>query len=97
MTTAQEVESTIDECNTAPVVNKYLRQYAEMIQKYADAVAENVRLREAINKYSEDEMLLIEQRLSIAVTALRKIEINDDCYESAPIAREALAQIEEEK
>ena len=61
MTTAQEVESTIDECNTAPVVNKYLRQYAEMIQKYEDAVAENVRLREAMNKYSEDEILLIER------------------------------------
>ena len=39
----------------------------------------------------------IEQRLSIAVAALRKIEINDDCYESAPIASEALAQIEEDK
>ena len=61
MTTAQEVESTIDECNTAPVVNKYLRQYAEMIQKYADAVAENVRLRSAMDKYLEDEMLLIER------------------------------------
>ena len=35
-----------------------------------------------------------EQRLAIAVAALRKIEINDDCYESAPIAKEALAQIE---
>ena len=33
-------------------------------------------------------------RLAIAVAALRKIEINDDCYESAPIAKEALAQIE---
>ena len=39
----------------------------------------------------------IEQRLSIAVAALRKIEINDDCYESAPIASEALAQIEGKK
>ena len=36
-------------------------------------------------------------RLAIAVAALRKIEINDDCYESAPIAREALARIEGEK
>ena len=59
MTTAQEVESTIDECNTAPVVNKYLRQYAEMIQKYEDAVAENVRLREAMNKYSEEPVQTI--------------------------------------
>jgi hypothetical protein len=39
----------------------------------------------------------LEQRLAIAVAALRKIEINDDCYESAPIAKEALAQIEEKK
>ena len=36
----------------------------------------------------------LEQRLAIAVAALRKIEINDDCYESAPIASEALARIE---
>ena len=35
-----------------------------------------------------------EQRLALAVAALRKIEINDDFYESAPIAKEALAQIE---
>jgi hypothetical protein len=39
----------------------------------------------------------LEQRLAIAMAALRKIEINDDCYESAPIAKEALAQIMEEK
>ena len=39
----------------------------------------------------------LEQRLALAVAALRKIEINDDCYESAPIAKEALAQIEEGK
>ena len=40
---------------------------------------------------------LAEQSLAIAVAALRKIEINDDCYESAPIASEALARIEEKK
>ena len=97
MTTAQEVESTIDECNTAPVVNKYLRQYAEMIQKYADAVAENVRLREAMNKYSEDEMLLIEQRLSIAVAALKEIYEYEGLCIAGAIAKEALAQIEEDK
>ena len=34
------------------------------------------------------------RHLAIAVAALRKIEINDDCYESAPIASEALARIE---
>jgi len=39
----------------------------------------------------------LERRLALAVAALRKIEINDDCYESAPIAKEALAQIEEGK
>ena len=37
------------------------REYAALIKTYADAVAENVRLREAMNKYSEDEMLLIER------------------------------------
>jgi len=41
-----------------------------------------------------DEAML---RLAIAVAALRRIEINDDCYESAPIASEALARIEESK
>jgi hypothetical protein len=39
----------------------------------------------------------LEQRLGLALAALRKIEINDDCYESAPIAKAALAQIEEGK
>jgi len=39
----------------------------------------------------------VEKKLALAVAALRKIEINDDCYESAPIAKEALAQIEEGK
>ena len=37
------------------------------------------------------------RHLAIAVAALRQIEINDDFYEAAPIAKEALLQIEEKK
>ena len=36
-------------------------QYARLIKAHAEALAENVRLREAMDKYSEDEMLLIER------------------------------------
>jgi len=60
MTTAQEVESCIDSLQ-GDVVNGYLEQYAALIQKYADAVAENARLKAALDRYSEDEMLLIER------------------------------------
>jgi hypothetical protein len=42
-------------------------------------------------------LLKLQEKYDLAVAALRKIEINDDCYESAPIAKEALAQIEEGK
>ena len=63
MTTAQEVEEYANRIAMLGMGQSVvlLRQYAEMIQKYADAVAENVRLREAMDKYSEDEMLLIER------------------------------------
>ena len=62
MTTSQEVEQYADWFGDSyPATVAYLQQYAEMIQKYEDAVAENVRLREAMNKYSEDEILLIER------------------------------------
>ena len=94
MTTAQEVESTIDECNTAPVVNKYLRQYAEMIQKYADAVAENVRLREAMNKYSEDEMLLIERCAKVCEVMGFK---HSECPEMSEYCADAIRALKVEK
>ena len=38
-----------------------VREYAALIKTYADAVAENARLKAAMDKYSEDEMLLIER------------------------------------
>ena len=57
MTTAQEAEKFADWFRDShPETVVYPRQYAEMLQKYADAVTENVRLREAM-----DEMLLIER------------------------------------
>ena len=88
------VESTIDECNTAPVVNKYLRQYAEMIQKYADAVAENVRLREAMNKYSEDEMLLIERCAKVCEVMGFK---HSECPEMSEYCADAIRALKVEK
>jgi len=59
MTTAQEVEEHANRIAMLGMGQSVvlLRQYAKMIQKYADAVAENARLREAMDKYSEDEML----------------------------------------
>ena len=34
-----------------------VRDYAALIKTYADAVAENARLKAALDRYSEDEML----------------------------------------
>ena len=46
MTTAQKVEE-----------HALLRKYAALIKTYSDAVAENARLKAAMDKYSEDETL----------------------------------------
>ena len=69
-------------------------QWVKDTQKIVALETEVKMLREALDKYSEDEMW---KHLAIAVVALKKIKINDDCYESAPIAKEALARIEEKK
>ena len=39
MPTVEEVERTIDECNNAPVVNEYLRQFADLLRLLESAFA----------------------------------------------------------
>ena len=72
MTTAQEVEQYADKFGDSyPATVVYLRQYAALINTYADSVAalkfyakylkaveaEKARLKAARDKYSEDETL----------------------------------------
>ena len=95
MTTAQEVEQYADWFGDSyPATVAYLQQYAEMIQKYADAVAENVRLREAMNKYSEDEMLLIERCAKACEVMGAK---HFECPEMSEYCADAIRALKEKK
>jgi len=59
MTTAQEVEEHANRIAMLGMGQSVvlLRQYARLIKTHANAVAENARLKAAMDKYSEDEML----------------------------------------
>lgn len=59
MTTAQEVEEHANRIAMLGMGQSVvlLRQYARLIKTHAEAVAENARLKAAMDKYSEDEML----------------------------------------
>jgi len=63
MTTAQEVEEHANRIAMLGMGQSVvlLRQYADLIKTHAEAVAENMRLRAAMDKNSEDEILLIER------------------------------------
>jgi hypothetical protein len=63
MTTAQEVEEHANRIAMLGMGQSVvlLRQYADLIKTYAEALAENARLKAAMDKYSEDEILLIER------------------------------------
>ena len=89
MTTAQEVEEHANRIAMLGMGQSVvlLRQYAEMIQKYEDAVAENVRLREAMNKYSEDEILLIERCAKVCEVMGFK---HSECPEMSEYCAEAI-------
>jgi len=55
MTTAQEVERDREMHGTDPTTYKRLTEYAALIKTHAEAVAENARLKAAMDKYSEQE------------------------------------------
>jgi len=59
MTTAQEVEEHANRIAMLGMDQSVvlLRQYARLIKTHAEAVAENARLKAALDRYSEDEML----------------------------------------
>jgi len=63
MTTAQEVEEYANQIAMLGMGRTVvvLRQYARLIKAHAETVAENTRLKAALDRYSEDEMLLIER------------------------------------
>ena len=58
-TTAQEVEERANRIARLGMGQSVvlLRQYAALIKTHADVVAENARLKAALDRYSEDEML----------------------------------------
>jgi len=58
MTTAQEVEEHANRIAMLGMGQSVvlLRQYARLIKTHAEAVAENARLKAALDRYSEDEM-----------------------------------------
>ena len=79
MTTAQEVERDREMHGTDPTTYKRLTEYADLIKTHADVVAENARLKAALDRYSEDEMLCNDRSEQPAqgMVMVSKVELED--------------------
>lgn len=79
----------------ADAMEEFLGAVARHEQRLKVVEADNAKLKAAMNKYSEDEMLLKgAERLVIAVTALESIYVDTQERFIRAVAKEALAQIE---
>lgn len=95
MTPAQEVENYADWFGDSHLETvAYLRQYAALIKTYADAVAENVRLREAMDRYSEDEVLMVERCAKACEVMGFK---HSECPEMSEYCADAIRTLKEKK
>jgi len=76
MTTAQEVEEHANRIAMLGMGQSVvlLRQYARLIKTHANVVAENARLKAALDRYSEDEMLLIERCAKVCESVYESYE-----------------------
>ena len=96
MTTAQEVEEHANRIAMLGMGQSVvlLRQYAALIKTYADSVAENARLKAAMDKYSEDEMLLIERCAKVCEVMGFK---HSECPEMSEYCADAIRALKVEK
>jgi len=85
MTTAQEVEEHANRIAMLGMGQSVvlLRQYAALIKTHANVVAENAMLREAMDKYSEDEVLLIERFAKACESVYESYESKCDTWPEA--------------